>query len=327
MSQNLFEPATGQTYTTSQLVVILCSLLAIYNAFELLILISTTFRQYKSVYFWSLLIASFGILPYNFGFLMEYFALAPDWAGVVVDVPGWVMMVTGQSVVLYSRLHLVVQNPRLLRAVLIMIVVDGVLFHTSTTIVRFAAYYGGDQMSFRAAWNVIEKFQMTGFMLQEFIISGVYLYETTKLLRIMKKNNTRRTVAELFAINVFIIALDIGLLVVEYLDLLVYEQSFKSVIYSIKLKLEFAILGKLVKIVRNGSHVLANVSENTPDFVDMTVTRQQSETTHAEPASIDELDFRRYSVAPAGGDGVQRWPNKPLVSAQHLENFDKNFGV
>ena len=58
---------------------------------------------------------------------MEYFALAPDWAGVVVDVPGWVMMVTGQSVVLYSRLHLVMQNQKVLKAVLMMIIVDGVL--------------------------------------------------------------------------------------------------------------------------------------------------------------------------------------------------------
>jgi len=73
-------------------------------------------------------------------------------------------------------------------------------FHTSTTIVRFAAYYGNSQPQFRAAWNVIEKFQMTGFMLQEFIISGIYLYETTKLLRIMKKNNTRRTVAKLLVV-------------------------------------------------------------------------------------------------------------------------------
>ena len=127
MSQNLFEPAQGHTYTNPQLVVILCSLIAVYNSFELLILISTTFRQYRSLYFWSLLIASFGILPYNFGFLMEYFALAPDWAGVVVDVPGWVMMVTGQSVVLYSRLHLVMQNQKVLKAVLMMIIVDGVL--------------------------------------------------------------------------------------------------------------------------------------------------------------------------------------------------------
>ena len=174
---------------------------------------------------------------------------------------------------------------------------------------------------------MIEKFQMTGFCVQEFIISAIYLHETTKLLKIMKRNDTRRTVGELFIINVFIIALDIGLLVVEYMDLIVYEQTFKAVIYSIKLKLEFAILGKLVKIVRNGGHVLANLSEDRPEFVDMTVSRQQSNTTHGEPSSIGENDFRRYSVAPHGGEVSQRWPSKSLASAQHLENFNKSFGV
>jgi hypothetical protein len=80
----------------------------------------------------------------------------------VIDVPGWVMMVTGKSVVLYSRLHLVIENPKILRAVLIMIVVDGVVFHTTMTVVRFGAYDGGDQM--------------TGFYVQESIISAIYLY-------------------------------------------------------------------------------------------------------------------------------------------------------
>jgi hypothetical protein len=272
----------------------------------------------------------------------------------------------------------VVQNPKALKAVLVMIIVDGVVvsisvpflcipgrssmiyttcyaihsltqlyqlastplpirkfshgpqltltqLHTSTTIVRFAAYYGNDQPQFRAAWSYIEKFQMTVFMLQECLISAIYLYETTKLLRIMKRNTTRRTISELFAINVFIIALDIGLLVVEYLNLLVYEQTFKGAIYSIKLKLEFAILGKLVKIVRNGKHVLANLDEDTPGFVDMTVTRQQSTDAgaqHGPPSSIGEDDFRRYSVA-AGGPG-----GKALVSSQHLEEFNaKGYGV
>jgi len=267
---------------------------------------------------------------------------------------------------------LVVQNRKVLKAVLIMIIVDGVVvsvsvlllcirgrssmiytsryaihpltkpyqrpstplpnpnfshspqlnltqLHTSTTIVRFAVYYGNDQPQFRAAWSYLEKFQMTVFMLQECLISAIYLYETTKLLRIMKRNTTRRTISELFTINVFIIALDIGLLVVEYLDLLVYEQTFKGAIYSIKLKLEFAILGKLVKIVRNGRHVLANLNEDTSGFVDMTVTRQQSNDSgaqHGPPSSIGEDDFRRYSVA-AGGPG-----GKALVSSQHLEEFN-----
>ena len=88
---------------------------------------------------------------------------------------------------------------------------------------------------------------------------------------------------ELFVINIFIVLLDIGLLAVEYLDLLVYEQTFKGVVYSIKLKLEFAILGKLVKIVRSGNRVLSNqaANEEVPDFVDVT-RRNPSDVTYPE---------------------------------------------
>ena len=86
--QPLFEPSQGKLYTAAQLVVILCSTLSLYNALELLTLIFTTFRRYSGLYFYSLLVASLGLLPYNVGFLLEYFVLGPDYVGVIIDVPG-----------------------------------------------------------------------------------------------------------------------------------------------------------------------------------------------------------------------------------------------
>jgi hypothetical protein len=47
-----------------------------------------------------------------------------------------------------------------------------------------------------------------------------------------------------------IIILEIGLREIEYPDLHVLEQTFKSFIYSVKLKLEFSILSKLVGFFR-----------------------------------------------------------------------------
>lgn len=43
-------------------------------------------------------------------------------------------MVSGQAFVLYSRLHLVVQNKMLLRGVLVAIIMDGLAFHIPTLI-------------------------------------------------------------------------------------------------------------------------------------------------------------------------------------------------
>ena len=61
---------------------------------------------------------------------------------------------------------------------------------------------------------------------------------------------------ELFAINVALVALDIGLLVIEDLNLVLFEITSKRVVYSGKLKMELAILGKLVSMSRSDSHVV-----------------------------------------------------------------------
>lgn len=51
---------------------------------------------------------------------------------------------------------------------------------------------------------------------------------------------------QLFVINVVIVGLDVGLLVLEYLSLATIQISFKALAYSVKLKMEFAILSKLL---------------------------------------------------------------------------------
>lgn len=161
------------------------------------------------------------------------------------------------------------------------------------------------------AWTVIEKVQMTAFCVQEFIISGLYLYEPTKVLKIVSGGHTRRTMWELFIINVLIIMLDIALLVVEYLNGREYEQTFKGAVYSIKLKLEFAILGKLVHIVRNGNRVLSNAIGDTAEFVDE--TRNASDVTRIE-ANLHRKDSRHL------------WTKEiEQASADHIESVEKAY--
>lgn len=106
---------------------------------------------------------------------------------------------------------------------------------------------------------------MTGFTIQEFILSGLYVWRTLDILKTAPEWNHRRKriMRELLAINVVIILMDIALLVVEYQNRHVIEQCIKQVVYSVKLKLEFAILSKLVDI--------SHRSESTATF-DATAT-------------------------------------------------------
>lgn len=105
------------TLTAAVIVVITTNSIALYNAVELLLLIFVTFKHWGGFYFWSLLIASFGNIPYSLGYLMSYFHLTVVPLGLAFNNVGWWLMVTGQSFVLYSRLHLVESDRRVLRAV------------------------------------------------------------------------------------------------------------------------------------------------------------------------------------------------------------------
>lgn len=56
---------------------------------------------------------------------------------------------------------------------------------------------------------------------------------------------------QLLLINVVVIIMDIGLLGMEYASLFLVQAITKGLFYSIKLKLELAILNRLVKLVQN----------------------------------------------------------------------------
>jgi magnesium-transporting ATPase (P-type) len=179
---------------------------------------------------------------------------------------GWLVLVTGQSVVLYSRLGVILHNQRVLRLVLWMIIVDGVMFYVTTTVIHYGSY--SNDGAFDTAAMIIEKIQMTGFCIQEFIISGLYVLEVWRLSKVLIHERSRRTMWELLVINLVIIALDIALLTLEYLGLSVLEQVFKGTAYSFKLKMELAILGKLVSMSQ--AHSTAPVfpkSDSTPEHI------------------------------------------------------------
>jgi hypothetical protein len=142
---------------------------------------------------------------------------------------------------------------------LAMIIIDATIFHIPTTILNFYSNYGVDPYSAAAGYKVYEKVQMTGFCIQEAVISGIYMWKTAQLLKVLATPDARRTMWQLFIINLIIILMDVGLLTIEYRNLRIYEQVFKGVIYSIKVKLEYAILGKLVQIAQGGRQTLADV--------------------------------------------------------------------
>lgn len=222
-----------------------------YNVFELIVLVLCTFRRWRGLYFWSLLLSGcLGVLPYSLGFLLKFFTLTvSSTLSVTLLTLGWWCMVTGQSLVLYSRLHLVLRDERLLRRVLIMIWVNVVALHVPTTVLTYASNAHDRSPRFVRGYNIMEKIQMTGFTIQELIISALYVVETIQLLRLGWDRTKRKIMHELVGINVIMFIMDLALLGLEYASLYAIQITLKGAIYSIKLKLEFAVLGRLVDVV------------------------------------------------------------------------------
>ena len=190
--------------------------LACWNVLQIMVSIFITFRRYHGLYFWSMLISAMGILLHTISSFLRYFSLAPNFPMCVLICIGWYAMVTGQSVVLYSRLHLVTSYDRYSRWVLCMIVINFCVLHIPTTILFLGSNHGVN--NFVAPFNVYERIQLAGFSIQETIISSLYIWEAMTTLRpilAMKGPRGRRVVINLILVNAIAVLLDASLLTTE----------------------------------------------------------------------------------------------------------------
>ena len=236
----------GMTLETIMLV-FLC--IALYNAIELLIQISVYFKRHIGLYFWAMLIATCGIPIHITGFTLKYWGkTVPYELSCTLIQIGWICFITGQSLVLYSRLHLVLISPRIQRAVLIMILVDAAILHTLLTVGVFIAN-SPKYKPFMKTFVICEKIQMVVFSCQEFVISGLYVWATMKRLAATKTIKVRM-LRWLVIINCLIMFMDVCLLAMVFSNFYEIETSVKPLVYTIKLKLEFAILNLLLRYSR-----------------------------------------------------------------------------
>ncbi|RDL30748.1 uncharacterized protein BP5553_10093 [Venustampulla echinocandica] len=232
--------------------------IAFYNVIELHFNLFFTFKRWKGLYFWAVLTTMWGVAINGLGVVLETFVLSDDSLPHVMPIVtallvGWVMMVTGQSVVLYSRIHLVASNQRLVRGVLCMIIFTVVTLHIPVSIVVYVmkASPGG---VIAKIYDVYEPVQLTIFTAQEVIISGIYIYSTIEILRPILQQfggqRAKNTFQRLIYINLFIIMLDITLISLQYAGYDELQHFYKTLVYSLKLKLEFVILNQLVEVTK-----------------------------------------------------------------------------
>ncbi|KAJ6021552.1 hypothetical protein N7540_007056 [Penicillium herquei] len=297
-----------------QMVLVTFIALSCYNVAELVVLVPATFRSWRGLYFWSLLASGcIGVVPYSIGFMMKFFTRADSVLSVTVLTIGWWTMVTGQSVVLYSRLHLVLRDEKTLARVLLMIVVNFFCLHVPTTVLTYGAniVHTGD-MAWIWGYNVMEKVQLTGFTIQESLISTLYVIHTVKLLRlgaeVTIRPDARSIMYQLIGINCAIMAMDLLLLGLEYANQYAVQIVLKGFIYSLKLKLEFAVLGRLVDIIQGSRHPISIAIADTLPLC--CYPHPQGVTDHTDQTEPDqepepESEPKEIFVQQSGGRAVE----------------------
>ncbi|KAF5227998.1 hypothetical protein FAUST_11387 [Fusarium austroamericanum] len=235
-----------------------CMGISLYNVLELNLAIFTTFKTRKSLYFWSFMAATNGIAPHTIGFLLKNLCSSDNFILYISLISvGWVLMVTGQSLVLYSRLHLICWNQFCLRLVLAMIITNVVVMHIPIIILMYGAN-SSDSNPWVHPYQIYEKIQVTVFFFQELIISALYIKACSSFFGnegLLHGKGVQRMRRHLLIVNIVIILLDIPILVLEFADFYDFQTAYKTIVYSIKLKLEFHLLNRLVEVAKGNDGI------------------------------------------------------------------------
>ncbi|KAH7071047.1 hypothetical protein FB567DRAFT_213918 [Paraphoma chrysanthemicola] len=279
---------------------------ALYNFLELNVFILTTFKRRRGLYFWSFVVATWGIAFNSIGYLLKHLKLTTNahlYATLILI--GWCTMITGQSVVLYSRLHLVMHNTTRLRAVLIMIVTNAVWLHIPVIVLVYGAN-SNNPKPYEYPYSIYEKIQLSVFVVQELIISGLYIWETLRLLRLeqtLGNNGTIQIMNHLIYVNVLVMLLDFTILGLEFANLYEIQTAWKPLAYSVKLKVEFSILNRLVDLIRSSRSGNAYSGSRTGPHSHGLALGTIRDTGHQRSTVQDANKSTRYEVHVGGGQG------------------------
>ncbi|KAF2434336.1 hypothetical protein EJ08DRAFT_562686, partial [Tothia fuscella] len=202
------------------------------------------------LYYISILVTTAGIAFHSIASILHLFVQMEDKIGTTfLAKVGWIMNVTGFSMVLYSRLNLVVQDHSVLRIALAVIIVDAVLLHTPIVVFSF----GLSTPSYKI-WipymAYMERIQIVGFTLQDLIFSSVYTWASYKLLSGGYSLRRRNLFIALLFAQTFGFVSDMAMIILDYEDMFTLKASLHPFIYAIKIKIEFLVLNQLSSLVQ-----------------------------------------------------------------------------
>ena len=232
--------------------------LTFYLILDVNIGIYRVFKRKQGLYFWSLVVATWGCAVDTIGVLLKN--LKPEWGPriwpfwTVLILGGWSSFATAECLILYSRLHLVNQSHKVQRNVLTMIIVGSLALVIPNCVTMFPAYDVNPKVS--SIWSprmaIVDRTSQLGFTLLEGIISGVYIWSLINILKLKSNVRQRRVMYDLLYVNVIVISVDIVVTVLIFLNQVNLAYPIQVFSYALKFKLEFVVLNQLMAVAARG---------------------------------------------------------------------------
>jgi len=291
---------------------------------ELSVQVFFTFKKHNGLYFWSILAVICGVAFHSVGLLLVVFVPESNQTfSTVIAKIGWIGDSTGFAMVLYSRLHLVVRNSRILHLILAMIIVDAFLFHTPVIVLLIGRTISPDRN-----WDEyvppIERVQVVGFALQETLIGSIYIWRTTKFLK-STYNNIRRVMISLIATQVVVFLIDVFMIAIDYHGWFTLKAILHPLSSAVKVKIEFAVLNQLLNVVNSSRTPELFLDEQSEDQSPSSVAPKRRLSMWADVLSPPTRNPRPQtpSITLPTSDGMLN-PDEEPVSVEKELGTDSN---
>jgi hypothetical protein len=231
--------------------------IAYWLVLELTFEVYFTFKRHDGLYFWSIIVSTWGVALRAIGWTVQMFMPgANPYLCTTFMITGVSAMVTGFSFVLYSRLHLVIRDRRVLRVILVAIAFDGVAFLLPLAVAQYGVN-SHDPYNYVSLILPAERLYAIGYFLQEIILGCLYIWTARRTVLHSYVERKHKTTAVLIGAQILVILLDIPTLVLAWPSpsmgaSIIILGTLHPTIYAIKLKIELVVLDQLVEIVRHG---------------------------------------------------------------------------
>jgi hypothetical protein len=180
-----------------------------------------------------------------------------------IQIVGWIFMVIGFALVLYSRLHLVIQNPRI-RCILPPVLLSFIL---TSNIIIFVFIYVSAYIPSPSLSTILNRvlFRVEViFPAQEIVLASLYTYFFIRLLRESSHEalqDGKKIFYLLCTAQALIVVCDVGMAVATLEALTIIRTIFNPFLYAVKLEFEFMVLNSLIYFTRGGERRLQGIED------------------------------------------------------------------